>query len=360
MTNGQPQISNRKVVQVFLISLVVILIIASIAGLKYFMSGFLGAVTLYILFRHRYHRLTTEKNWNKSITSILFIGLSLSTLALPLYLLIRYIVPQASSVIDNRDRIVVKFNQVKEWMASKPVLSKIDMSADSLVIWVQKVLEYVPQLLGSVAAMLTNIVVAFFVLYFMQTNSRLLERTISLSIPFSARSKKLLWAKIELMVRSNTIGIPVMAFCQAVFAAIGYMFFDVNNALLWGLLTGAATIVPVVGTLLIWVPVCLVLVASGQPVNAFWLALYCFIVVGGVDNVLRFTFLKSLGNVPPLITVFGVILGLNLFGLLGLIFGPLLLSLIGVLMEVYRNEYGRRQELSQILLKRNEKRQNFP
>jgi predicted PurR-regulated permease PerM len=108
----------------------------------------------------------------------------------------------------------------------------------------------------------------------------------------------------------------------------------------------------------VWVPICIFQIAAGNVNSGLWLTLYCFVVVGGIDNVLRFTILKSLGNVPPLITVFGVILGLNLFGMLGVIFGPLLLSLIGILMQVYRNEFGRRKELNQILLKRKAARED--
>ena len=62
--------------------------------------------------------------------------------------------------------------------------------------------------------------------------------------------------------------------------------------------------------------------------------------MGGIDNVLRFTILKKIGDVHPLITVFGVLLGLNIFGVIGLVFGPLLLSIIAVLVKVYKKEYG--------------------
>ena len=70
--------------------------------------------------------------------------------------------------------------------------------------------------------------------------------------------------------------------------------------------------------------------------------------MGGVDNVLRFTILKKIGDVHPIITVFGVILGINLFGMLGLIFGPLLLSYLIVLTKVYRTEFGNKAEIMEM------------
>ncbi|KKX47214.1 hypothetical protein L950_0227755 [Sphingobacterium sp. IITKGP-BTPF85] len=91
----------------------------------------------------------------------------------------------------------------------------------------------------------------------------------------------------------------------------------------------------------VYVPTAIYLLAIGSTGNAIGLALYGFILIGGIDNVLRFTILRKLGDVPPLITVFGVLLGLNLFGMLGLIFGPLIISSVRVLLKVYNNEYGK-------------------
>jgi predicted PurR-regulated permease PerM len=97
----------------------------------------------------------------------------------------------------------------------------------------------------------------------------------------------------------------------------------------------------------IYVPLTILTLASGQTANGIGVGLYSFFLVGGIDNILRFTILKTLGNVPPLITVFGVLLGLNLFGMLGLIFGPLILSSVGVLIKVYSNEFGKSERTDQ-------------
>ena len=339
------QISNRKISQAFLIAIILLLIYVAIVGLKYFLSGFLGAITLYILYRNKYFELTEKRGMKKSLASTLMIIFSLVVVAIPLWLIIDYMIPQIKQLLNNRELITTKFNQVKDFMASKPILENIDLSEQNLTQWMQKGVTYVPKFLGSIASVLTNIVVALFVLYFMQVNARYMEKKVNLMIPYSAKSKKELWAESYKMIRSNTIGIPLMALCQAIVAIIGYYIFGVNNAVLWGLITGAATIIPVVGTMIVWVPVCIVLMAGGEVMNGLWLALYCLVVVGGTDNILRFTILKKLGDVPPLITVFGVILGLNLFGMMGLIFGPLILSIIDVLISVYRNEFGRRHKL---------------
>jgi predicted PurR-regulated permease PerM len=82
-----------------------------------------------------------------------------------------------------------------------------------------------------------------------------------------------------------------------------------------------------------------VVLASGKIGLGIGLILYCAIIVSNTDNVLRFTILKKIGDVHPLITVFGVIVGLQLFGVMGLIFGPLLLTYFILLIKIYRLEF---------------------
>ena len=141
------------------------------------------------------------------------------------------------------------------------------------------------------------------------------------------------------MVVSNAIGIPILIFCQCIIAIIGYLIFGVQQPVIWGVLTGLASVLPVVGTMIIWVPVCIVVLASGKIGAGIGLALYCAIIVSNIDNVLRFTIMKKIGDVHPLITVFGVVVGLQLFGLMVLIFGPLLIAYFFILIKIYRVEF---------------------
>ncbi len=338
------QISDNIIRQLFLIVMIGVTAIIIIFELRYFIPGLLGAITLYILFRKPYYYLTEAKKWNKHATSIFLILLSFVTIAVPLWVLVEILIPQISSLIANKDIAIQKFNALKTFLSSKPLLNKINLSEENLLVLIQKITAYLPRVFNSAAAVLVNLATAFFILYFMQVRARAMESRIKLLLPISEEDTQSLWNQTNLMVRSNALGIPILALCQGLVAALGYILFGVENALLWGLLTGAATIVPAIGTMIVWVPIVLIQFGVGHTASAIGLTLYCLIVVGGIDNVLRFTILKKLGDVHPLITVFGVILGLNLFGLMGLIFGPLLLSYFGILIELYRTEFGRKKK----------------
>ncbi len=324
--------------------LIIIIILISILvfkNLSYYLPGFLGAITLYILFRRPYFRLTERYHWKKSLTSTLFILLSIIFIILPIWAIIDYLVPQVNHFFSNQQQIIDKFNTLKVYMSDKPFLKDVDMSDTALLNFLQRLTRYVPNILNSVAEVAVNIIVTFFVLYFMQVHAKHMESVLYKAIPFSPESKRDIWNEVNVMVRSNAIGIPILGFCQGVVAMIGYWIFGIENFVLLGLLTGISSTVPILGTMTIYIPICAITLASGETANAIGLFIYCFILVGGIDNVLRFTILKTIGDVPPMITVFGVLLGLNLFGMLGLIFGPLILSSIGLLIKVYSHEYGK-------------------
>ena len=104
-------------------------------------------------------------------------------------------------------------------------------------------------------------------------------------------------------------------------------------------LTAVASMIPIVGAAIVYVPVCIFMIAEGNVGPGIGLAVYCLIVVGLTDNLLRFSLLKKLENIHPLITVFGIIMGMNLFGFMGLIFGPILISITILLIQVYRDEF---------------------
>ncbi len=339
------QINNNSINQIMLIIIIILICILIFTNLFYYFPGFLGAITLYILYRKCYIKLTVDKKWNKSLTSLLFILISLVFIVFPIWGMVDYLAPQISALLGNTDKIVEQFNLLKDYMADKPLLKDIDMSDEALVNSLQRLTKYLPSILNSVAEVAVNILVTFFVLFFMQVHNKKMEDYVIKAIPFSPRSKQEIWDEVHLMVRSNAIGIPILGLCQGIVAMLGYYIFGVDNFILMGIMTGVSSIVPVLGTMTIYVPLALITMASGDTANGIGIFLYGLILIGSIDNILRFTILKTLGDVPPLITVFGVLLGLKLFGMLGLIFGPLIISSVGVLIKVYTNEYGKSKNL---------------
>lgn len=327
-------------VQKTLLFISLFLVAVILIELKYFVSGIMGAVTLYILTRRFYLNLTEKKNWNSNLTITLILFLIVISFAVPLWILIEILIPKINELISDHDAIIENYNTVRKFLENNEFLKRFDLqfSDQRILQLVNKVISYIPSTLNWVGQTFGNIFVALFILYFMLRQSRDMEQRLKELLPLSRGSKKYLLRHTAALIRSNAYGVPILGFSQGVIAMVGYYIFGVENAIFWGLLTGAASIVPVLGTMLIYIPVCIYQIATGDVHNGLLLAVYCLVLVGGIDNVLRFTLLKKMADIHPLITVFGVVLGLQLFGVMGLVFGPVLLSLPGILYRVVEME----------------------
>jgi predicted PurR-regulated permease PerM len=113
----------------------------------------------------------------------------------------------------------------------------------------------------------------------------------------------------------------------------------VPSPVLFGALTAFAGLIPIIGTGIVWAPLVVYLALTGNWIAAIGLAAYCGLILINIDNVIRFLLQKKLADIHPLITIFGVILGLKLFGFWGIIFGPLLLSMFFLLVSIFKKEY---------------------
>ena len=142
-----------------------------------------------------------------------------------------------------------------------------------------------------------------------------------------------------MIVRSNAIGIPLLAVVQGVVAFVGYLVFNAPSPLFWGVLTCFATIIPIFGTALIWLPLAGYMALTGDWGPAIGLLLYGGLVVTHVDNVVRFIMQKKMADTHPLVTIFGVFIGLSLFGFMGVIFGPLMLEMFVFCVNIFKKRY---------------------
>ncbi len=114
--------------------------------------------------------------------------------------------------------------------------------------------------------------------------------------------------------------------------------------MLWGFITGVFAFFPIVGTMIVWVPLVVFMFSAGHNGQGIGLAIYSAVVTGNIDYMARITLLKKIGDVHPVITVLGVIVGLSLFGFWGFIFGPLLISYFLLLYNIYSAEFGSQRE----------------
>lgn len=328
---------NDRIKQLLILFLLIFLVVLTIRELRLFLPGLLGALTLYILSRAGYFQLVFNRKWKKGRAAGLFIIYYLMILGLPIFLAVMLISPKVNAFLEDPTSMI---NTAKASVATvQQKLGFTFVSEASLSNSLNKVTEFIPRILNSTATLITNLAIMLFILYYMLYHGREIERYLSRMIPLKPENISVLATETKKMVKANALGIPLISIIQGLTATLGYFLFGVKEWALWGFLTGVFAFFPVVGTMIVWIPLVIYTYATGHTGNATLLLFYSIIVTGNVDYIARITLLKRMGNVHPVITILGVIVGLGLFGFIGLIFGPLLVNYVIVLFNIYMNEF---------------------
>ncbi len=299
--------------------------------------GILSAITLYLLNRVWFLKLIHRYKWNKTLTVLFFITIDTLVLFIPFLLTSVFIFPKLVYLTNNANEL---FQGVQKLL--EQVQSRFDIqiaTKENLMALPKYISGVLPNVFSSAAGMITNLGIMYFTLYYMLQNAEQMEKKLTEFLPLRKENTKQLAKETKDIVISYSIGIPVLALAQGICATIGYAIFGISDPLLLGFLTGLCSVIPFVGSALVWVPLVVYLFAVGPQSAAIGLLAYCLTVVLNVDNILRMVLLKAFADIHPLITLFGVIVGLPLFGFLGLIFGPLLISYLLLLMKIYVNEF---------------------
>ncbi len=329
---------NNRIRQVGFLVMVAALAIIVFKQLYIFFPGFLGALTLYILCRKYYFRLTEQRKWKKGLTAILFMVLFMACIVAPVYFAAQMIFQKINMIVENPEQVSNAIDaiaaQLREW-TGQDLLTK-EATTDIR----KKATSFIPGILNSSATMLGNLLMILFLAFFMFKNGRFMEDTLEHFIPLKQKNIQSLADETCSMVRANALGIPLISLIQGLVALVGYWIVGIDDFVLFGLITGLFAFFPVIGTAMIWIPLVIFLFSKGESGKAIGLAVYSATIIGNIDYVARISFLQKVGDVHPVITILGLIAGLKLFGFWGFIFGPLLISYLLLLVRIYRSEFG--------------------
>jgi len=336
---NMPDTFNYRLRQLLLLAIIVSLAILLLYELYSFLPGFLGAITLYILLRKSYFNLTIVKKWNATMVALIFIATSLILFAIPIYFSFRLLSFRLINIVSNPADLLNKAKLIGNKLEAS---TGIKVITDSNIQAFQKEAgNIITQVLNSSAGILSNFAIMFFIVYFLLINGRHVEKLLERIIPLNKDNIERLGSETVNMVRANAIGIPILAILQGIIATIGYAIFGVEEYGLWGFFTGVCSLLPVVGTAIIWVPLMAYFFAIGNNYGGFGLLIYSLLLTTNIDYVARLTILKKFMDIHPIITIFGVIVGITLFGFWGVIFGPLLISYFVILVKIYIKEFGK-------------------
>lgn len=326
----------NKVRQFFFLAMLVLLGWILFKELQTFIPAFLGAVSLYVLMRKWMIRLLLRR-WKPSLAAATLMFLSFIIIMIPIWALVNMVSSKVSYAVEHSKELSGALKTIAQKVEAQTGVEI--MASDNIEKYGGMLAEKLPSILGATFNTVTLIALMYFILFFMLVDGRRMERTLYNFIPVGDENTGMIAKEVNNMVISNSIGIPLIALLQGVVALVGYLLLGVKEPFLWFMITCITAMLPIVGAAFAYIPLAIIFFAQGVTWKGIAMLIYGFGIIGLVDNFFRFWLQKKIADVHPLITVFGVLVGVSLFGFIGLIFGPLLISLFLLLIKIYNLEF---------------------
>jgi predicted PurR-regulated permease PerM len=196
-----------------------------------------------------------------------------------------------------------------------------------------------PKILFSVSGLALYAFLTIFIMYYLLIQSEDVIATFKNYFPLSYTNCDKLLREISLNTRSLILGQLLLGIIQGTLTGIGFLIFGVSGALFWGFVTVIMSFVPFFGTLVVWFPAGLIELAQHHYFSGIGIILWGFLLVGNIDNVVRPKLISSLGNIHPVTVLLGVFIGLKEWGFIGLVLGPLIITVLLIIIRMFREEY---------------------
>lgn len=336
------RIHPKLIRQILLLALILLFGGLIVDSMIPYISGVLGALTLYVILRKWMFKLL-DRGWKRTWASMLLIFIASVCICIPLAGAVLMLSFEIGNLADKSEQVISALKEqvfIFEKYLGYEVSSAIDPEQTSS--WVS---DYFSGFASGTVNVFISLGVLLFILYYMLKSPRNMKDSIMQYIPLSNKTLLILGKEVDHVVRSNAIAIPLVALAQGIIALIGFFIFDVDNPLFWFIIVTIGSMIPFIGTFVGIFPVFVLSLASGNDFQAWGVLIYGLVVVGSTDNLIRLLLLQKMDSIHPLITLIGVLLGIPLFGFVGLIFGPLIVNLFLILLKIYKKEYGSKKQI---------------
>lgn len=327
-----------------------VIIIALGCLIAYSIQGIFGSIlstlVLFTILRPAYIYLVEEKKWNRRLSALLLLFASVLVLILPFYALSTMVIEKIAEL--QSDHIYFK-NMLFKLKHLIPLNSDfqnlVEEGMKKAGTWAT---ELFPSLISGAFNIILGLIIMYFLLYFMLVERETFEASLIKYAPFREQNAYRFAEEMRNTTYSNVLGQGLITIVQGSLVSLAFYVLGYSDPLFWGVVTMFISFVPVLGPPVVFVPAALLQLANGNNFAGWAMLIFGFVVIINIDNVLRFIIAKKVGNIHPIITVIGVVIGVPLFGILGLVFGPLLLSYFVLLIKIYESSAMAAERLERI------------
>jgi len=333
---------TSKTEKYFLFALLAIILALTLAILFPFLTVFILAASFAVVIDPVY--LWLKKNITKKnsgvasfITTIMFIVV----LCVPLFFMGSIIFNQAQNA----------YQSVTANGNTDIFIQKIDTSINSMMPHgftfdtYGKIASFTSFLAGNIGSFFTYtfstiimLVLMFFTMFYILKDGSNWKDELIKFLPLSEKNIHEILSNLKISINRIIKSSLLIAIIQGALAWLGFWFFGIPNPALWGVVAGMTSLIPNLGTSMVTVPSILFLYFTGLPLHALGLLLWALLIVGTIDNILSPYIISKDTEIPAILTLFSILGGISLLGPVGILIGPLALSLLYSLVAIYRKE----------------------
>jgi len=321
---------------------------------------FLKVITLSILITIIFYPVYTRilpKLKSKIVASLVMTSLIFTFIIIPSIILVAFLINQIITLYPLMIEKISKYKDLDLLLKEIPVVSKIysilentlsslnikvDIS-DAMRGVVNEIVSFVIQqgkgIFVDVTLLVIGIVVMLVTIFFLFKDGESLYNRIYSIIPLSEKDKSFLISKSYRAIQGVVLGSVLTAIAQGILSFIGYFAIGLEMSYFWAFITFVAAFIPVGGASLIWVPIAIYTLLSKGFITAFLFALYGTFVISTIDNIIKPVVIGDKTDIHPMILVFAIIGGLNIFGFLGVFLAPIIMVMIDNMLLLFKEKY---------------------
>lgn len=337
----------------------VLLVFLSFLVIQPFVNAILASIVIAYVFYPIYKHLN-KRIKNKTICSLIVSFFIIILIMTPFIFLLQSSASEAQYIyvrtkqkiltgeilnIDcaGKDTVLCKSSEyLQKWVEDPEIKFYLQ---DMIGRFTSLAIEKTSSIILSLPGIILNIVITFFIIFYLLKDGPDLAKKIRQSLPLKKNHANMIYNKIKDTTHAVMYGSILIALIQGALGALGFWIFGIETFLVWGLIMAIFALVPFVGTAIIWIPAALYLIAKGSTegnIVLIWkgvgLLIYGTLIIASADNLLKPKLIGDRAGMHPVLVLLGVLGGLSLFGFAGFIIGPLILTTLTSFVGIYQKE----------------------
>ena len=353
--SAQDRARRIKSYRIFLLIIVAVSLYLSYLILLPFIDTVILAIILASFFNPLQIYLERRLKGRKNLAALIIVLIITFVIAIPVFVFTSTMVAQGLDTVNKTNEWIragklqqlVQDPRINEYLAryqerfSFLQISKVDIANDLLYLsrdLGQFLLGKVAAILGNMASLVAQFFIMIFIAFYLVRDGGEMVQTIRYYIPLRAEQEDRIINGIRVVTKSVLLGTFITAVCQGLVGGVAFAILDLPG-LFWGTITALASLIPLVGVYLVWVPIALYLLLLGETKSVVFLAIWSIVASGIIDNFVRPLLVKGKSKMSPFYIFLAILGGVQYFGLKGILYGPLILSFAMIMLFIYGVEY---------------------